>query len=91
MNQELFDVRRVDPSGRLSLGRTHAGEQFEIREERDGRILLIPVVTIPRSELWLHQNPEAKQLLAQGLADAAAGRTVDGGDFSQFLDEEDLL
>ncbi len=83
------EVRKVDTSGRLSLGRDKVGEQYDVVEGEDGVIVLTPVVVIPRRELWLHQNAEAKAAVLQGLADSAAGRTRPGGDFSQYLDEPD--
>jgi hypothetical protein len=67
------------------VGRKYAGKEFIVRNEQDGRILLTPVVVKPDRELWLHENPAAKRLLAQGLKDAAAGRTDDGGDFAEYL------
>lgn len=82
------EVRKVDPSGRLSLGRDKVGEQYEIDEDKDGRIVLTPVAVIPKRELWLHTNSEAKAAVLSGLADSAAGRTVDGGDFTEFLNDE---
>ena len=44
---------------------------------------------IPTSELWLHSNPQAISTVVAGLADCAAGRVVDGGDFTQYLDDSD--
>ena len=84
-----YEVRKVDTSGRLSLGRDKVGEQYAVEESADGKITLTPVVVIPKSELWLHNNPEAKQAVLRGLADSAAGRTRDGGDFTRYLDEPD--
>lgn len=83
------EVRKVDSSGRLSLGRDRVGEQYDINESEDGTIVLTPVAVIPKRELWLHNNPEAKALVLRGLADSAAGRTRDGGDFTQYLSEPD--
>jgi len=39
-----------------------------------GQIVLDPQVTIPASELWLFQNPEALASVRRGLADAAKGK-----------------
>jgi hypothetical protein len=39
-----------------------------------GQILLDPQITIPASEAWLFENPDALSLVRQGLADAADGR-----------------
>lgn len=83
------DVRKVDTSGRLSLGREKVGGHYEIVEAEDGTITLTPVAVIPQREVWLHRNPAARASVAQGLADSAAGRTLDGGDFSRYLDEPD--
>jgi len=83
------EVRKVDTSGRLSLGREKAGEQYDVTEDADGVVVLVPVAVIPKRELWLHNNPEAKQSLLRGLADSAAGRTSDGGDFSKYLADPD--
>ena len=88
-SQLFHEVRKVDSSGRLSLGREKAGEQYEANEAPDGTIVLTPVAVIPKRELWLHKNAEAKASLMQGLADSAAGRTRDGGDFTQYLAEPD--
>ena len=89
--QELLqhEVRKVDTSGRLSLGRDKVGEQYDVNEASDGTITLTPVAVIPKRELWLHQNLDAKASVLQGLADSAAGRSEDGGDFAQYLDESD--
>lgn len=57
----------------------------------DGSIRPTSVETIPEAELWLHQNVTAKGLLARGLADAAEGKTIDGGDFSRFFEEENSV
>ena len=83
------EVRKVDTSGRLSLGREKVGIQYDVTEADDGTITLVPVTVIPTRELWLHKNPEAKAALVRGLEDSAAGRTRDGGDFTRYLDEPD--
>ncbi|MCW5943482.1 MAG: hypothetical protein KIS66_14715 [Fimbriimonadaceae bacterium] len=79
----------MDPSGRLSLGRDRSGTQYEVTEAEDGTLTLVPVTVIPTRELWLHQNPQAKEAVLRGLADAAAGRARDGGDFTRYADEPD--
>jgi hypothetical protein len=83
------EVRKVDTSGRLSLGRERVGTQYDVTEAEDGTITLLPVTVIPTREVWLHHNPEAKAAVISGLADSAAGRTRDGGDFTQYLDGPD--
>lgn len=83
------EVRKVDPSGRLSLGRERAGEQYDIVEGKDGVMILTPVVVVPRRELWLHRNPEAMRMVERGLAQSADGETSSLGSFAGFLDDED--
>lgn len=83
------EIRKVDTSGRLSLGRDKVGIQYDVTESTDGTLTLVPVTVIPTRELWLHKNPEAKAALIRGLEDSAAGRTRDGGDFTQYVDEVD--
>ena len=39
-----------------------------------GQIVLDPQVTIPASEAWLFNNPDALALAQRGLSDAAEGR-----------------
>lgn len=84
------DVRRVDGSGRLSLGKDKAGEQYDVTEQADGTLILIPVAVIPKRELWLHQNPQALADVVEGLKDSKEGRLKVAEDFSKYLaDDED--
>lgn len=83
------EVRTVDEEGRIALGAAKANGHYEVTEAPDGTITAIPVTVIPTRELWLHKNPEALASVERGLADAAAGRVSDGGDFTRYLDEED--
>ena len=47
---------------------------FHIYSNAQGQILLDPQVTIPASEAWLFNNPDALALVRQGLLDAADGK-----------------
>lgn len=53
----------------------------------NGDILLTPLVTIPKRELLVWENELVRASLGRGLAQSAAGETVDLGDFTQFVDE----
>ncbi len=85
----LNEVRKVDTSGRISLGRERAGEQYEAKEGRDGVIVLTPVAVIPKRELWIHNNPEAKASVLRGLEQSARGEGTSLGSFAQYAESED--
>ena len=50
------------------------GVIYHIYHNSDGQILLDPQITIPASEAWLFNNPEALDSVRRGLDDAAHGR-----------------
>jgi len=47
---------------------------YHIYSNSFGQIVLDPQVTIPASEAWLFNNPEALALVRQGLDDVAHGK-----------------
>ena len=51
-----------------------AGVIYHMYANSSGQIILDPQVTIPASEAWLFNNPDALALVQQGLSDAAEGR-----------------
>ncbi len=79
---------RPDSKGRITLGKLAEGvSSFRVTRQKNGRIILEPFGEIPLSEPWLDSNPAAKAAVEQGLADAAAGRTVYLGSFAQYADD----
>jgi hypothetical protein len=50
------------------------GVTYHIYRNSLGQIVLDPQVTIPASEVWVFNNPEALELVRQGLSDAAKGK-----------------
>ncbi len=56
--------------------------------EKDGKIILEPMVEIPARELWLHNNKEALSSLRKGIEDAKAGRVRYIGSFAEFADDD---
>ena len=52
------------------------GITYHIYSNRIGQIILDPQVTIPASEAWLFNNPDALASVQRGLADAAQGRVT---------------
>jgi len=49
------------------------GVIYHIYSNSFGQIVLDPQVTIPASELWLFDNPDALASVKRGLSDAAQG------------------
>jgi hypothetical protein len=86
-------VGEADTDGRrrISLGRVGNPEhhRYEVYENDHGELLLVPVVSIPARELAVLQNPALHAALLRGLEQAAYGKVVNLGSFSEFLDEDD--
>ena len=67
---------KPDTKKRVVLPKSLVGEgiTYHIYSNRLGQIVLDPQVTIPASEAWLFNNPNALALVQQGLSDAAQGK-----------------
>ena len=55
-----------------------------------GEIKRLQKAQVPERERWLHSNPEALASVKRGIADAEAGKVHDLGDFSQYLENEQV-
>lgn len=83
-------VLRPDSKGRITLGVLAKGvSSFVVSKQDDGRLTLEPYKEIPAREAWVFESPEAIGKVRQGLADAAAGRLRNRGDFSRYAEDED--
>ena len=72
-----------DAKGRIALGALAKGiSSFQIMEDKDGRIILEPLVEIPAREQWLFKNKEAMQQVQKGLKDSAKGKVSKRDEFS---------
>ena len=67
---------KPDSKKRVVLPKVLVGEgiTYHIYSNSIGQIVLDPQVTIPASELWLFNNPDAIASVRRGLSDAAQGR-----------------
>jgi len=67
---------KPDTKKRVVLPKTlvQEGIIYHIWHNSAGQILLDPQVTIPASEAWLFNNPDALALVRQGLSDATLGK-----------------
>lgn len=55
----------------------------------EGQILLTPLVSIPKRELFVWENQFVRDELGKGLSESAAGDVTDLGSFAQYADDED--
>lgn len=85
---KVLKTVRPDPKGRITLGNLASGiSKFNVLQDKQNRIILIPFVEIPAQEKWLFANKSAMQQVQQGLKDSAAGNTEDLGSFSQYIEK----
>lgn len=95
---ELYGETTLDDRNRVSL--THAIKelrrmfdipeqiQFSISINKNGQILLSPMISIPLAELWLFKNPKALESVMRGLEQAKAGKLVTRESFAQYADDD---
>ena len=76
------DFKRIDKSVKPDIKKrvvlpnalVQEGIIYHIYHNSVGQILLDPQVTIPASEAWLFNNPDALALVQRGLSDVAEGK-----------------
>jgi hypothetical protein len=78
-DEELIQIAesvKPDAKKRVVLPKSVVGEgiTYHIYANSLGQIVLDPQVTIPASEAWLFNNPDALASVRRGLDDAAHGR-----------------
>jgi len=74
--QRVAESVKPDAKKRVVLPKTQVmeGVTYHIYSNSIGQIVLDPQVTIPVSEVWLLNNPNALASVRRGLSDAAQGR-----------------
>ena len=76
--------KNSDSKGRITLGKEFANGTFLFRfNASSNEITLVPAEVVPKQELWLHENKEAMAMVQEGLADAKAGKFVEGPDLDE--------
>ena len=86
---KVLKTVRPDLKGRITLGNLASGvSKFNVIQDKQNRIILIPFVEIPAREKWLFENKAAMQQVQQGLQDSAAGKTTSKGSFAQYIDDD---
>lgn len=80
----------ADERSRIAFGKAgvRRDDRYAVAVNDDGEILLTPLVSIPKRELLVWEDQLVRESLARGLAESAANKVVDLGDFSQFAVEE---
>lgn len=82
------EVTQSDSRGRLTLGQVVKGKSYRVMINDEGQILLDPVVSIPKKELWLWQNSDVLASVKRGIEQASNEQGRDLGNFSQYADLE---
>lgn len=79
----------ADDRSRIAFGKAgvRRDDRYAVAINDQGEILLTPLVSIPKRELIVWENERLRASLARGLADSAAGRVKDLGDFTQYVDD----
>ena len=74
--KRVADGVKPDAKKRVVLHKipVQEGITYHIYINSMGQILLDPQVTIPASEVWLFNNPDALASVRRGLSDAAQGK-----------------
>lgn len=79
----------ADAKGRIVLGSRYANKMFRVSEQRDGNLLLEPVVAVHEREVWFYRNPEAQLAVQQGIQESRQGKGQYLGSFGEFADDAD--
>ncbi len=74
--QRVAESVKPDAKKRVVLQKIQMleGVTYHIYSNSLGQIVLDPQVTIPASEVWLFNNPDALASVRRGLSDAAQGK-----------------
>jgi hypothetical protein len=83
------ELKKTDGAGRIAIGKENGGRLYAVQRRPNGDILLSPVVVRHEREAWLYESPEALEMVKKGLAQSARGEAQPGGDFTQYLDEDE--
>jgi hypothetical protein len=67
-------IKTADSKGRISLGQRFANRPVIIENISDTEVKVSLARVIPEREMWLYQNPEARETVFRGLEQARAGQ-----------------
>ena len=85
--KEVAEVR-PDEKHRITLKKIKRAEKvYRIYENELGQIILDPMLLVPASEMWLHENKKALASVRQGLKEAAEGKIRPGPSYAEHADD----
>jgi hypothetical protein len=67
-------TKSVDAKGRVNLGEKFAGKMVIVEEIGETEVIVRLARVIPEREAWLYENEAARSAVAEGLAQAKAGK-----------------
>ena len=70
-------IKTADSKGRITLGQRFANKPVIIEDLSDTEVKVSLARVIPESEVWLYENPEARELVFRGLEQAKARQFAD--------------
>ena len=81
----------ADERARLAFGKAgvRREDRFAVAVNDEGEILLTPLVSIPKRELFVWENEFVREQLASGLRESSAGDVSELGSFAQYADLDD--
>jgi hypothetical protein len=80
----VSEFAQPDAKKRVSLGGALSGATaYNIYRNPLGQLILDPVKTVPASEVWLYENPQALASVKKGLRESAEGKSVYRGSFAK--------
>jgi len=74
--EKIADSVKPDAKKRIVLHKVNIQEgiSYHLYTNSAGQIILDPQVTVPTSEAWLFNNPDALASIRRGLSDSAQGK-----------------
>jgi hypothetical protein len=80
---------KPDSKGRIQLGRLAKDiVRYKVIQENDGKIILLPEVALPASEVWLYKNKEALAAVREGFEQSMSGKIKKRGSFAKYVESE---
>lgn len=76
----------ADERARLAFGKAgvRRDDRYAVAVNGEGEILLTPLVSIPKRELFVWENQLVREKLGKGLQESAAGEVESLGSFAEF-------